>query len=171
MLDLKSGFDHGLVETVLWWHKRIQNTSVDSNQKYTLWIYRNLNHFFFLFFAWPRSSGSFFHNKICEGHVIWMPQNTDYGHPMRAFFFKYISQIFLANWADQLNNLWGILGYFGWYCLLKFCHCVSISCPWFGITEPFFSAKSLIFIHFTGFSIWDWDMDWDMDLGCRKFEI
>ena len=24
-----------------------------------------------------------------------------------------------------------------------------------------------IFIHFSGFSIWDWDMDW----GCREFEI
>ena len=34
-------------------------------------------------------------------------------------------------------------------------------------TQPFFLQKAKIFIHFTGFSTWDSDME----LGCRKFGI
>ena len=37
------------------------------------------------------------------------------------------------------------------------------------ITKSIFLQKAKVFIHFTGFSIWDWDRD--MDLGCREFEI
>ena len=34
-------------------------------------------------------------------------------------------------------------------------------------TQPFILQKAKIFIHFTGFSIWDWDMD----LSYIEFEI
>ena len=39
--------------------------------------------------------------------------------------------------ADWLNKFWGILGYFWYYYLLKFCHCVSLVCD-FALLSYFF---------------------------------
>ena len=61
---------------------------------------------------------------------------------MRVFFSN-IPNI-LAEWF-----LFGSMYYF-----LKFCHCVSIVHNFI-----FLPQKGKIFIHFIGFSIWDWNMD------------
>ena len=80
-------------------------------------------------------------------------------------FFSNILNI-LANWAERPNELWGILGDFGWYYMLKCCYCVSLVID-FALLNHFFCKKAKIFMHFTLFSIWNWDMD----LGFRQFEI
>ena len=76
-----------------------------------------------------------------------------------------------SQWEFFFNiqkKFWGILGYF-WYStsyLLKFWLCVSLVCD-ISITNTFFLQKVEIFIYFTGFSIWVWDMV----VGCIGFGI
>ena len=54
-------------------------------------------------------------------------------------FFSSIPNI-LADWTNRPNKFWGILGYFWWYYLLKFCHCVSLVCD-FALLIHFFCKK------------------------------
>ena len=96
-------------------------------------------------------------------HSTFIASLTDYGHRMRVFF-----QVFQIFWPfEQIGQIsfevfQGTLG--------------STMCSNFVPVYPYsmflhyllFSfQKAKIFIHFTGFSIWDWD--WD--LGCREYQI
>ena len=77
----------------------------------------------------------------------------DNGLVMRTFFYNIPN-----NWpilANQWNKFLNTLGYFWWYYLLKFCHCVSLVCD-FALLNHFFR---IFFIH------------WKMVLGCREFGI
>ena len=47
--------------------------------------------------------------------------------------------------ADRVDKLRGFLG--------------NTHCSYFALISHFFLQKAKTFIHFTGFSIWEWEMD------------
>ena len=80
---------------------------------------------------------------------------TDYGHPTRAFF-KYPKYIgWLVRSAEYVARYFRVF----WLGLSAQILSLYIPSPWFCITQPLFLQKAKIFIHFTGFSIWDWAVD------------
>ena len=113
--------------------------------------------------VWKRIKGNVFNNVELFPIFYW------YIHGLRTpneSFFSNIPNI-LADWTNRSNKLH--IRYHSVFWLVLLAHILSLCIPSsrFCITQTFFLQKAMIFIHFIGFSI----LDWDMDLGCSEFEI
>ena len=85
--------------------------------------------------------------------------DTDYGHPMRAYFQN--TQIFWTIGQICLISCEVLQGILGTYYLLKFCHCVSLVCDFalliylFVIKIKFSSILQNFLFGFVLYIIWD----------------